>query len=70
MVKITGPLPIKSIVKFFAFSIIALGVIFFGEGTYFLFSYDISSSSDFDTTIPSISFAKDRKYSNYFYNSQ
>ena len=67
--KAGGPLPIKKVVRFFAICIIILGITFFGGGTYALFSYDFSSDSTIDDTIPEISFAKDRKYFECFYNS-
>ena len=56
-----GPLPIQTIIKFFAFAIIALGVIFLGEAAYFLFSSNNSSDVSVDNTVPVIEFAKDRK---------
>lgn len=59
--KTNGPLPIKTIVKFFALSIIALGLIFMGEGTYSLFSFEASEHRNVDNTVPIIQFAKDRK---------
>ena len=61
MVSLIGSLPIKSIVKFFGVSIIILGLIFFGEGTYSLFSYNFSDNVNLDNSIPKIEFAKDRK---------
>ncbi len=54
-----GPLPIKTIVKFFAFCIIGLGAIFIGEGTYSLISNDSSKNTIVDNTVPVIEFAKD-----------
>lgn len=60
--KPNGPLPIKSVAKFFAISLIVLGVIFFGEAAYAQFSFNSSSSAEMDTTAPEIAFAKDRKY--------
>lgn len=54
-----GPLPIKSIVKFFAFTIMAFGIILFGEGAYSLFKPNLSSSNTLDNTVPEVQFAKD-----------
>ncbi len=56
-----GPLPIQTIVRFFAFAIIVLGLIFMGEGTYAIFFNDFASDVDIDNTIPVITFAQDRK---------
>lgn len=60
--KPSGPLPIKTVAKFFAISLIVLGVIFFGEGAYAQFSFISSNHTETDTTVPEIAFAKDRKY--------
>ena len=59
MAKLVGPLPIKAIVKFFAFSLIILGIIFIADGAYFLFSFDDSNKMVIDDTVPVIQFAKD-----------
>lgn len=57
--KTSGPLPIKTVAKFFAISLIVLGVIFFGEGAYAQFSFNANNQNDMDTTVPEIAFAKD-----------
>ena len=57
--KSNGPLPIKVIVRFFAISLIVLGVIFFGESTYAFFSNNVSEERELDNTVPEITFAKD-----------
>lgn len=56
-----GPLPIQTIVKFFAICMIVVGIILLGEGAFSLFSSDGSSDSGINDTIPSIDFAKDRQ---------
>ena len=58
-VKLVGPLPIKSIIKFFAFCLIIFGIIFTVDGTYLLFSYDISNNTVIDNSVPTIEFAND-----------
>ncbi len=61
MGKLLGPLPIETIVKFFAIALIVLGVIFFGEGTYGLFAVNFDNDAEIDNTIPKIEFlANDR----------
>lgn len=57
--KTRSPLPIKTIVRFFAFAIIILGIIFLGEGTFSLFTN--TSSKDIPGTVikPEIEFSKD-----------
>lgn len=57
--KPNGPLPIQAIIKFFAFAIIALGVIFIGEASYYLFSPNAVGNKVLDNTVPQIEFAKD-----------
>lgn len=59
--KPSGPLPIQTIVKFFAFCLIALGVVFFGEATYALFAPQFLNNVDIDNTVPEITFSRDRK---------
>lgn len=56
--KPSGPLPIKSIVKFFAIALIVLGVIFFGEASYSLFSVNTGNGADLDTSVPQIAFTR------------
>lgn len=58
--KTHNPLPIQTIVKFFAFSIIALGVIFLGEGAYSLFTREPKVDPSTNISVPKIEFAKDR----------
>ena len=57
--KPSGPLPIKSVAKFFAIALIVFGVIFFGEASYALFSVNGGNNADLDTSAPEIHFAKD-----------
>ncbi len=38
--KTSGPLPIQTIIKFFAICLIVLGVIFIGQSAYSLFSFN------------------------------
>lgn len=57
--KPSGPLPIKKVVKFFAVCMIILGIILFVEGTYNLFSVNLSDNKNLDNTVPQITFAKD-----------
>lgn len=57
--KTGGPASIKSIVKFFAISIIILGVIFIGEGSYALYENDKLNRQVIDNTVPEISFAQE-----------
>ena len=64
--KPSGPLPVQTIIRFFAFCIIALGVIFLVKSGYDLFAVEIANNNNMDNTVPQIEFAKDRKYSNYF----
>ncbi len=45
--KTSGPLPIKTIVKFFAICLIVLGVIFMGESAYSLFSFNSQDSRSY-----------------------
>lgn len=59
MVKQVGPLPVKTIVRFFACALIVLGIIFIADSAYSLFSYDISSSGPVDNSVPQIAFAND-----------
>lgn len=59
MEKLIGPLPIQTIVKFFAFCLIVLGIIFIVDGAYFLFSPNISDNVEVDNTVPVIQFSKD-----------
>jgi len=61
MVSQIGPLPIQTIVRFFAFCVIALGIIFMAEASYSLFSLDSINNKDLDSSVPVIEFAKDRK---------
>lgn len=42
--KTGGPLPIQTIIKFFAICMIVLGVIFIGDAAYSLFSFNTSST--------------------------
>lgn len=58
--KTHGPLPIKTIVKFFAFAIIMLGVIFLGEGAYSLITNINTDNSPIQITKPDIEFSKSR----------
>lgn len=57
--KTGGPASIKSIVRFFAISIIILGVIFIGEGSYALYENDKLTREVIDTTVPEISFEQE-----------
>lgn len=58
--KSRGPLPIKTITRFFAFSLITLGVIFLGENTFSLVNKLGSKPDVVVTSEPKIEFAKDR----------
>ncbi len=64
--KNSGPASIKSIVRFFAISIIVLGVIFIGEGSYALYEYDKLNREVIDNTVPEIAF--DRNENNAVIN--
>lgn len=57
--KAAGPLPIPTIVRFYAICMIILGVVFFGKGAYNLFAVSFGDSTELDNTIPIIEFAKD-----------
>lgn len=57
--KTGGPASIKSIVRFFAISIIILGVIFIGEGSYALYENDKSNRQVIDNTVPEITFEQE-----------
>jgi len=55
-----GPLPIKTILRFFAFSLIILGIIFIGENVYSLISNSHKLEVPKDYVPPKIEFAQDR----------
>lgn len=57
--KPSGPLPIQTIVRFYAICMIILGVVFFGKATYDLFAVSFASSAELDNTVPNIEFARD-----------
>jgi hypothetical protein len=57
-------------VKFFAISLIVFGLALFVGGTYNQFAINFESVDELDTSLANIEFSKDRKYSNYSYNSQ
>lgn len=54
-----GPLPIKTVVRFFAIAIIVLGIIFIGQSAYSMFTSNTPEDSGIATTNPVIEFAKD-----------
>lgn len=70
LASLLGPLPIQTIVKFFAISLIVFGLALFVGGTYNQFAINFESVDELDTSLANIEFSKDRKYSNYSYNSQ
>ena len=64
--KTNGPLPIKVIVRFFAICLIVFGIIFVGEASYAFFYNDGPTDRELDSSVPEITFSKDRKCCNYF----
>ena len=59
MEKPIGPLPIKTIIKFFAGCLIIFGIALIANGAYSLFSFDNTDTTIIDNTVPIIEFAKD-----------
>lgn len=57
--KSRGPLPIKSVIKFFAFSIIILGLILLGESAYSFYSNYQNEKTFSQATVPTVKFAQD-----------
>lgn len=57
--KKNGPTSLKSILKFFAFSIIAFGVIFIGDGSYALYEINVLNREVEDTSVPDIKFEQE-----------
>ena len=57
--KTAGPLPIKTVARFFAIAIIIFGFAFIGQSAYAMFYGDEYNSVEMDNTIPEITFAQD-----------
>lgn len=57
--KSNGPASLKSILKTFGISMIALGVIFLGEGSYALYENYQLSKEFVDTSVPDIAFSQE-----------
>ncbi len=57
--KTHGPASLKSILRFFAISLIIFGVIFIGDGSYALYQNEVIRKSSIDESVPEISFEQE-----------
>lgn len=57
--KSNGPAPLKSILRTFSISLIALGVIFIGKSSYALYQDNVLNKEVVDNTVPVISFEQE-----------